>query len=735
LFVLSIVTLLALNFPALNSPMIYDSRLFILANSDVFQRNNVWDVVSIIPVRPLFMVTLYLNYMITGMDPAYFRLLNILLVAASGVAISLLIFVVYETSISQCLCSSAQKLDVSLFLGFVFVIHPLQTLVTLYIWQREAILGCLFYFLTTAVYLATRSGRYGRPTTGYVLTSVLFLAGMLSKENVATVPLVLLLAEATLFRQDLKQMVGRAMRICALTLPPLLLYYAITSGLAGSESHDLHHVGKRLIGYYQYAGLSLVEVLLTQCRVIFSYLASILLPVPGTIALVKAMTISRSLISPPVTAVACAGMMGLIGLGIALIRRRPVTAFAMLFFVIGLIPESVLIPQYLFCGYRAILPMAGVLMILGEVILGVLALGRAGTAVRAVKIAVGAFSAIALAALVAATNFRAASWNPLSFWNEAYEKLPPSPALVEKKPYLDIISNLSGLLVHNGEHPRAANLCQEALAFYPDTYELHDILGVALLYSGRVQEAIEACRKAAELQPQSAEAFNNMGNALLAANRIPEAIEAYKKAIRLKPTKVQPYVNLGAAYVNSGQYKNAVEVLQKGIGVDPEHSKAQANLGIALVKAGLFSDAIKHLTKAIQLDPRMVLAHLQLGVAWEHAGDTGQAVRSYARAIEHAPTSVTARHHLAGALVKLKEYSQAIQQYQIIVQLDPKNHEAHNDLAYALIMTSQFDKAVDHCRKALSLKPDFAEAEANRKLALRRAAQYKTDNPGMTVQP
>lgn len=700
--------------------MIYDSHLFLLSKSDVFQRNNVWDVVSIVPVRPLLMVTFYLNYLTGGMDPAFFRLVNIVLVAASGVALALLIFFILDLPVIESRCSGAQKLQVSMFLGFVFAIHPLQTLVTLYIWQREAILACLFYFSTVAVYVATRSGRFRHPTRGYVLTSLLFFTGMLCKENVATVPLTLLLTEVALFRRDMKQMVRRAIHISALTLPPLLLYLAVANALAGSESQDLNRIGKRLAGYYEYAGLSFAEVLLTECRVVFSYMASILLPVPGEIALVKAMTISRSPFAPPVTVLACVGMIGLVGLAIFLVRRRPVTAFGILFFVIALIPESVLIPLYLFCGYRAILPMAGLLLILGEVCLWVLTPGPAGSTARAGKISVALVSAIAIAGLLASAYSRATSWNPLYFWKEAYENLPASLADIEKKPYLDIISSLSGALAQKGEYFEAARLCQEALAIFPNVSGLHDHLGVALLHSGRVQKAIEEFQKAVLLQPDSVEAFNNMGNALLAANRIPEALKAYRRAVKLKPTRVHAYINLGAAHLYAGQYEKAKDVLEKGIAVDPEHAKARANLGIVLVKLGLFSEAIKHLDKAIQIDPGLALAHLHLGIAWEQAGDTGRAVKSYSRAVERVPTFLDARSQLAKALVKLKEYPQAIEQYHIVLRADPKNYKTHNDLALALIAASQFDRAVDHCRKALSLKPDFAEAEASLKMALER---------------
>ncbi len=720
-FVLSVLTLLVLNYPALKSPMIYDTRGFILAKSDLFQ-GGLWDAISITPIRPLFMVTLYLNYLTTGMDPQYFRLVNIVLLAGAGTSLALLIFLVLELRGEKELHSGTRRLEVSLFLGFVFAVHPLQTLVTLYIWQREAILACLFYFSTVAVYLAARSGRYRTPIVGYGLTGVLFFAGMLCKENVVTVPAVLLLAEATLFLGNSKDLGRSVLRVGGLVIVPLILYFVVANSFAGSESRELHSVIKRLTGYYEHAGLSHAQVLLTESRVFFVYLATILLPVPGTIALIKAMTVSRSLLTPPVTLVACAGVAGLIGLGIYLVRRWPVAAFGILFFVISLIPESTLIPPYLFFGYRAILPMAGVLMILGEIMLRILDDERAGRRMRTSQVILGGFSAFVLAGLLTATHLQAASWNPLSFWKDAYGKLPPERALIEKKPYLDIVSNLAGLLARGGDIAGAEKLSREALALYPDALDLHDILGVALLHRGRIREAIGELQIAVKIQPTSVGAINNLGNAYLAANEIPKAIEAYEKAIKLKPTRVQPYVNLGAAYANSGQHENARRVFQKAVSMEPKSAKARANLGITLVNLGLLSEAIEHLEKAVQLDPRLAGAHLQLGIAWDRSGNSGRAVESFEQALRLIPTFVDARIHLAESLVKLQRYPESINHYQRILQADPKNYKVHNDLASVFIITSQYDKAINHCRQALRIKPDFSEASANLGLALERAS-------------
>ncbi|MFH1115828.1 MAG: tetratricopeptide repeat protein [Pseudomonadota bacterium] len=716
LLVLSALTLAALIHPALKTPMIYDSQGFIAAKAHLFQAG-LRDTLSITPIRPLFMVTLYLNYLTTGMDPLYFRLVNIALSAGAGTALAVMIFLILEIGGAANDSSTRQRLEVSLFLGFVYAIHPLQTLVTLYIWQREATLACLLYFSSVAVYLAARSGRFRSPATGYGLTGVLFLAGMLCKENMVTVPAVLFLADAVLLRGTVKDLGRSAVRVAAIVILPLILYFAATYSFAGSESRELHSVVKRLSGYYEHAGLSLGRVLLTESRVLFAYLATIVFPIPGSIDLIKSMTVSRSLFSPPVTLAACAGTVALAATAVFVIRRRPITAFGILFFVISLIPESTLIPPYLFFGYRAILPMAGLLMILGEVMLRILNREHMGGGVGSPRVILGCVSALVLVGLATVTHLQAVSWNPLSFWKEAYEKLPADRASIEPKPYLDIVSNLAGLLAGRGDMAGAERLSREALALYPNALELHDTLGLALLHRGRVSEAIAEFREAVRLQPTSVGALNNLGNALLAADRVPEAIEVFRRAIGIQPTRVQPYVNLGAAYANSGEYEKAREVLREAVRLNPGYAKAQANLGITLVNLGRYGEAVEHLSNAVKLDPRPAGVHLQLGIAWDRSGDTIRAVESYERALHLVPTFNDARIHLAGAFKRLGRYPESIAQYQRILEIDPKNYKAHNDLASVFIITSQYGKAIHHCRRALSLNPDFSEAKRNLKTA------------------
>ena len=130
------------------------------------------------PARALFMLSLYANYALTGMDPYYFRLTNTAILAGAGLALAWLILVLLEIPSLRVPGTPKEKRAIGLFMGLLFVAHPLQTYVVLYDWQREAIMACLFYFAALAVYLGVRSGRFRNEGLGYTLTAVLFFAGL-----------------------------------------------------------------------------------------------------------------------------------------------------------------------------------------------------------------------------------------------------------------------------------------------------------------------------------------------------------------------------------------------------------------------------------------------------------------------------------------------------------------------------------------------------------------------------
>ncbi len=428
----------------------------------------------------------------------------------------------------------------------------------------------------------------------------------------------------------------------------------------------------------------------------FTYVASVFVPFAVDLNLVKAMLVSSSLLEPPSTLWAAAGMLAWIILSIALVRRDPIISFGMLFFFVALLPESALIPQYLFFGYRPILPMAGLLFIIGRVLLSAVAWAEIRFPKDILRGAIPATLFVLVGLFAWSSHIEATEWHPLRIWKKAYLGSPEWSEHVEKRLYKNILVNY----------------------------------GAELVNSGKYSDAIPILSQAVQLAPESPSAYNNLANAMLGLGLISQAIEVYQKAIQSNATTPELFMNLGVALLKSNRIHDAKESFAKAVQIHPGLAKARANLGMVCLRLGQVPEAIEHLGHAVKIDPQLVLAHSSLGQALELAGDLSQAASHYAAALRLAPGLTEAHFRLGNVMVKLNDPAAAIEHYKAALQLDPKLYVAENNLGKLYLGMSQLSDAVKHFQRALEIRPDFSEARTNLEAALAKL-QGTGGDPGL----
>lgn len=733
--------------------MVYDSAAWIVGKEQVYATHDLAQVISIVPARALFMLSLYANYALTGMDPYYFRLTNTAILAGAGLALAWLILVILAIPSLRAPGTPVEKLSISLLLGLMFVAHPLQTYVVLYDWQREAIMACLFYFAALAVYLGVRSGRFRNESLGYILTAVLFFAGLQSKENLITLPIMMLVGEIVLFRQSFKELLSRSVMIALLTAPPLAAYVLMANSFFGPESQVSEGMIERLLGQYSYGGVSLAQVLLTEPRVFFSYLLMMVAPLPQWLEFIRAQPISSSLFGTPVTLLALWGLFGLVAAGVALARRYPIISFGIFFCIISVMPESLMIPNYLFFGYRAILPMAGIMMIVAYGLAIVFAVAAERTETRVFRPALSTALVFTLICLAAVSFGQAKRWSPLNFWKTPADRLPPYSEELERVAYLDIAVNSSLEFINASKlaeaidvYGKACNITPESekaiskiaeepergaayqaatekllknFADKPDrTSGLLMNLGVVLASIGNIPEAINQYKRAIEIWPYSAIIYVNLGATLEASNNLMEAMQEYEKAILVDPKCVVAYNALAAALKKSRFLPEAIDLYREVVQLEPDSAVAYKNLGLALEEAGEFPDAATQYRKALELDPKSAEAHVNLGRTLRAAVNLDESMVVLKRAVDLDPKLETARTQLGFALQEGGNLPEAIQEYRKAVELDPNSYIAYNNMGIALQKSGNLPEAVAAFRKALHIQPEAAVIHHNLGFAL-----------------
>ena len=304
--------------------------------------------------RPLSLLTFLLDARDWPADPYPFKRTNVILHVINALLLGLTFRRLGRLSqIAPIRCTDVA----AAFTASLWLLHPLWVSTTLYIVQREAMLPVTCLLLGALGYvhgfeLAVLSRKSGVWIAGL---SVLFFTvlGTASKANGALLPLLIWLIDSFLLSRAVpiseKTIANkfRWMRRGCLILPSIcLIAWLIASGIKyGSQ------------GIIVTRGWSITQRLLTETRIVCDYLRLLWFPHPYTAGLFNdAVQVSTGLYTPPTTFLASLFISGLVFTAILLRKRTPAFSLAVLFFAIGHLLESTVIPLELYYEHRNYLP-------------------------------------------------------------------------------------------------------------------------------------------------------------------------------------------------------------------------------------------------------------------------------------------------------------------------------------------------------------------------------------------
>ncbi|NCA26877.1 MAG: tetratricopeptide repeat protein, partial [Methylophilaceae bacterium] len=220
---------------------------------------------------------------------------------------------------------------------------------------------------------------------------------------------------------------------------------------------------------------------------------------------------------------------------------------------------------------------------------------------------------------------------------------------------------LEGLinLLNQGQLQATANMAQSMLRNYPNTFMIHNLLGIALDGLGDHQTAIESYKRAVQLQSNNPDLHFNLGIALANVGRYEEAINSYRSAIRLQPKFFEAYGNLGTVLQKQGKLEEAVASYRKALSIQAD-PRGYFNLGTALRDEGKLDEAIKSYRQAIAMFPNYADAHCNLGETLRDQGNMQEAIKSYQDTLAINPNHPQANYDMAEFLYLAKKYDEAI---------------------------------------------------------------------------
>jgi Tfp pilus assembly protein PilF len=521
---------------------------------------------------PLSWMTLGLDYVLWGMNPAGYHLTNVLLHTANTV----LLYVIARRLLTVVRSEGSNDRTIDLaaaFAALLFGIHPLRVESVVWITERRDVLSGLFYFLCVLFYLKSRD-KIDNDRRWYWLAVIVFPFALLSKATAVTIPAVLLILDIYPLRRlggDSGWWTDSARRVY-IELTPFVLLAAATSALSLVALHppsQLHAAGKIAVSAW------------SLCFYLWKTL------VPTDLAPLYEM---RHVI-PPLRWPFLVSYVAVIGISIAawMIRKRWIgVSIAWVAFVIIIFPLLGVVqngPQI--AADRYTYQAAPVLALLA---------GAAFARLQwplppgAVALATGV-----LLTLGVLTWKQSRVWlNSETLWTRVLEHDDESSIAH---------TALASLMFADGKVDEAIEQYERSLALDPAYAEGHNNLGVALASRERLDEAVLHYQRALELRPAYAEAHSNWGAVIARQGDLPRAIEHYQLALAIDADNADAHVNWGNALVRMGRVDEAINHYRDALHVRRDDADAHQNWGVALAQQGKLQEAIVHFQLALAINP------------------------------------------------------------------------------------------------------------------------------------
>jgi len=518
--------------------------------------------------HPITWLSYALDWQIFGLDPAGYHTINVLLHAANAV----LLFLLLEGATGLAWRSLA--------VAALFALHPINVESVAWISERKTVLSMLFFLLALAAYgWYTRRPGVGR----YLVVTLAYVLGLMSKAQVITFPFALLLLDywplgrlaphparphevggepaVAAAGPSFWKLIGEKVPWFALSAASAVItiktggaafnYMVLTDATRSKLSLGLR-LGNAALSYVKYLGKAFWPVNLA---IVYPHLG------PGISIL---------------GAVLSAFAIGAVSILALIFRRRRPFLVGWFWFLGTLVPMIGLVDigVHAMADRYAYIPLLGIFVIVSW--------GAADLIKRwHVPTAVAAAGTVAILLALGIALHR-----QVSFWSD----------------------NVT-LWTHTLEITEA-------------NFTAEDNLAGALITQGRVEEALPHLLRARALRPDDPQSALNVATYLQMHGKYQAALDGYARVVQL--TKAPPFLataraNSGYAHLSLKQYGDAQLDFEAALKEQPGNSSAYRGLGLLAQRAGDIAQATKDYERSAKLQPSPV-GYLLLAQALEIGG-------------------------------------------------------------------------------------------------------------------
>lgn len=672
-----------------NAPFVYDDILAIPENPTI---RRLWPLTDVllpqaqggltVSGRPVLNLSFALNHAISGTSPWSYHLFNVLVHLGSALLLTGIVRRTLERRNPPALLRRAAAAPaLALAIAALWGLHPLLTQAVTYTVQRAESLMAFFYLFTLYGFVrATEPASSPEDRRRWQVTSVVAcIAGMATKEVMATAPLLVFLFDRTFVAGTCGEAWRRRRGYHLALAATWVVLGALVLSTGGNRG------GTVGLG----VGVPLWAYPLTQFQAVARYLLLAGWPHPlvfeyGTFWVQRATDIAPfALLTVP-----------LLGATLVALRRAPALGFCGAWFFLILAPTS-LAPGtiQMIVEHRAYLPLTAVIAA-AVCALHALCARRTWWVVATIAVSFGL--------LTAARNRTYATH--VGLWSDTVAKRPLNPRAHD---------GLAEAYEEQGRNADALPHRREAIRLLPDEAHYHYNLALNLADTGQLDDAERHYRLALRLVPQEARTHNNLGTVLARRGDDAGALVEYAEAVRLDPTVALFHYNHGVALLRAHRFAEAVRSYEAALALHPDYADAHFNLATAWVKMNRLDPALVHYTAALRLKPTDAGYRTTFAGALLLAGKPAEALAEFQRVLADHPDAIDARLGAGGALAALRRFDEAIPHFEAVLRASPQHANAHFKLGNALLDVDRVEAAVGHLQEAVRLAPNDAEAHQN----------------------
>jgi hypothetical protein len=484
---------------------------------------------------PLTRLTWSANYALGGLVPWGYHLVNLALHAANAAIFYFVALRLLTAAVGDSAPQRRRRPDLAVpaaVAALVFGVHPLRVEPVAWVSARADLLCALFTLLAVWSYL--RAVEHGGPARSpdIALSTLAFMAALLSKGVALPLPAALFLLDV----YPLRRVFRLGWRPLVREKIPLLL--VMVAGAVAVGYAVLH--GAVLTQMSAYGLIARITAMTYGCIVSLSRFLW-----PAALSPLYEMPARISLLEPRFGLAVMAAVL-LTALLIVLRHRWPGGLAAWIFSVLMLAPTSAAVRQGADLAPDRYSYVAGLgfAVLVGGAALAVIRLVRRGAFSRAGAGLLGIIAIVGIAAL------GTASWSYAEVWRES------------------------------------ETLWRWAVEVNPDCSVCHGKLGESVLVARdgmrRATEAEASFRRAIALRPDLPDAYFNLASALVLQERYREAEEPLRSYTARAPENAAEAERLGLQYLRQMRYEAAIPFLRTAMGQRPDAPGPRASLADAL---------------------------------------------------------------------------------------------------------------------------------------------------------